>query len=164
MTEEHTSAPQKKRRWVLPLLFVSLALNLLVVGIVVGAMFQGGGKDRDGRPMGPARSVLGEPFVRALEPSDRVALGREIIANRDQLSENRSVLRSRVERLLEQLREEEFDREAVSALLSEQRSLAVNRQEVGEVLLLNRLEDMSVEERRAYADRLGESLMRFRRK
>ena len=143
---------------------MSLALNLLVVGIVVGAMFQGGGKDRDGRPMGPARSVLGEPFVRALEPSDRVALGREIIANRDQLSENRSVLRSRVERLLEQLREEEFDREAVSALLSEQRSLAVNRQEVGEVLLLNRLEDMSVEERRAYADRLGESLMRFRRK
>ena len=163
MTENNASTPPKRRRWVLPLLFVSLALNLLVAGIVFGTVLQGG-NERDGRPGGPARSVLGEPFVRALEPTDRMALGREIIANRDQLRENRSDLRARVEVLLETLGEETFDRDAVSALLSEQRGLAVKRQEVGESLLLNRLEEMSLEERRAYADRLGKSLMRFRRK
>lgn len=162
MSEDTTSSPTRKRRWVWPVLFLSLAANLLVVGVVAGAMLQGGG-DKDGRPGGPARSVLGEPFVRALEPGDRMALGREIVANRDKLRDNRSDLRRRVEVLLETLREEEFDREAVSALLTEQRQLAVTRQEVGEALLLNRLEEMSVEERRAYADRLGKSLMRFRR-
>lgn len=152
----------KRRRWLLPTLFVSLALNLLIVGIVVGAVLQGG-RDKGGRPDGPTRSLLGEPFVRALTPHDRRALGREMLSNREALSENRANLRNRIERFLEALRQENFDREALAGILNEQRQLAVTRQQLGEDLLLMRLEQMSLSERRAYADRLGENLRRFRR-
>ena len=162
MSNEAPQPPQKPRRWLWPVLFLSLALNLLIVGIVVGAVLQGGDRRKDG-DLGPARSLMGEPFVRALEPEDRRALGRDILSNRDALRENRSDLRRRVEALLDALRQDTFDRAAVSDLLSEQRQLAVSRQEVGETFLLNRLEAMSAEERRAYADRLAKSLLRFRR-
>lgn len=163
MTETPSTQPdQKKRRWLLPTLFVSLALNLLIVGIVVGAVLQGG-RDKGGRPDGPARSLLGEPFVRALTSEDRRALGREMLSNRDALRENRADLRDRIERFLETLRQEEFDRDTIAGILNEQRQLAVTRQQLGEDLLLSRLEQMSVAERRAYADRLGENLRRFRR-
>ena len=163
MTDQTPGPAPRRRRWIGPLLFVSLALNLLVVGAIAG-MILTGGPDKRGRSDGPARSLLGAPFVRALEPADRLALGQEMLSNRDQLRENRADLRRRVEALIATLRQETFDRQAVSALLAEQRDLAVTRQEYGEVLLLNRLEGMSLDERRAYADRLGESFRGFRRK
>ena len=163
MTNDTETPPVRNRRWLAPALFVSLAANLLVAGVVVGAVIAGG-PDRGGRPDGPARSLLGEPFVRALESKDRRELGREMMSNRDKLRENRSDIRKRMESLLAALRDEEFDRDALSGLLSEQRGLAIARQELGEELLLNRLEAMSVDERRAYADRLGESFKRFRQK
>ena len=160
---DHSTPPETKRRrrWVMPLLFISLAINLLVAGVILGALSQRG--DRDSRADGPARSLLGAPFVQALEPEDRRALGRDILRNRDKLQKNRINLRRRFDELLEELRKEDFDRARVSSLLSEQRSLAISRQDVGETLLLDRLDSMSFEDRRRYADRLDKSLRRFKR-
>ena len=162
MTEnQSTTEPKRRRRWVMPLLFVSLAVNLLIIGVVAGAVMQRG--DRDNRTDGPARSILGAPYIRALETEDRRTLGREIIQNRDRLRENRDDLKRRVEGILDELRSPDFDRGRLSELLDEQRRLAVSRQEFGEDLLLDRIEAMSPEDRRAYADRLGDALSRFRR-
>ena len=146
----------------MPLLFISLAINLLILGVVAGALLQR--SDRDGRADGPARSILGAPYIAALEPEDRRALGREILQDRDRLRTNRENLKRRVESLLEELRKEDFDRVRISQLLAEQRNLAVSRQEVGEALLLDRIEAMNLEDRRAYADRLAKAMRGFRRK
>ena len=63
--------PKPKRRWVMPVLFVSLAMNLLVAGIILGrALAPDDHRHRD-RIAGPIRSVIGEPFVRALSRDDR---------------------------------------------------------------------------------------------
>ena len=56
------------------------------------------------------------------------------------------------------------DPRKVRRLLADQRSVAQGRQELGEVLLLNRLEAMSAEERAAYADRLEKGLRSFRKR
>ena len=150
-----------KRRWLWPVVFASLALNLLIVGIVAGAFLSGGG--RDGRESGPVRSLMGEPFIRALEPSDRRAIVGAMVRNRDQLRENREALRARVTSLLDALQAEPFDRAAVATILEEQRRLATGRQMIGEEILLDRLEAMSAEERAAYADRLAKALKRVRK-
>ena len=163
MTDQHPSPePRSRSRWLMPLLFISLAINLLIMGVVAGALLQRG--DRDGRADGPARSILGAPYIAVLEPEDRRALGREILQDRDRLRTNRENLKRRVESLLEELRKEDFDRVRISQLLAEQRNLAVSRQEVGEALLLDRIEAMNLEDRRAYADRLAKAMRGFRRK
>ncbi|MBT8458793.1 MAG: hypothetical protein KJN60_03895, partial [Boseongicola sp.] len=89
------------RRWVTPVLAVSLICNMLIVGIVAGFLISNGGKSKGGERLdGPARSLVGTPFIRALEPDNRRALYQEIRRDEDRLRENRSALRARFEALL----------------------------------------------------------------
>jgi len=154
--------PRHRRRWVMPLLFVSLAVNLLVAGLVVGhALSPDARFDREGRP---ARGVIGEPFIRALPDADRRALMRDVMQDRDRIRESRESLKQRFEAFLAALRAVPFDSDEVRRLLLEQREAAVGRQAIGEALLMKRLDEMSDDERAAYADRLEESLARLRRR
>lgn len=161
MTEP--SEAQPKRRWLLPLLFVSLALNLMIVGIAVGwgLSHRGGPDGRDPREL---RGTLGEPFFRALPEDSRRALIRDIGENRDRFRENRESLRARVQDFLAALRADPFDAEAVARLLDEQRTVALGRQELGEELLVKRLAEMTQAERNAYADRMEALLSRLKRR
>ena len=156
--------PKPKRRWVMPVLFVSLALNLLVVGAILGrALAPDEHRNRD-RIAGPIRSVIGEPFVRALSRGDRKSVLSEIREQGPRFRQNRENLRQRVTAFLDALRAEPFDAERVRKLMEEQRQVARGRQELGETLLLNRLSQMTTEERLAYADRLEKSLKNLRRR
>ena len=152
----------ERRRWVTPLLAVSLVFNMLIVGIVAGFLLANSG-DRGGRLDGPTRSLVGTPFIRALEPEDRRALALEIRRDDARLRENRSALRARFEALLDALNADPFDPEAVRAILREQRDIALRRQNIGEALLVDQLQKLSPDERAAYADRLARDLRRLRR-
>jgi uncharacterized membrane protein len=153
---EMVSSGRRAPRWMVIALVISVAANLLVVGVFIGASI---GRDRDdGRRL--AREVARLPFVAALEPADR----REVIGamRRDGggLREPREALRTRFEAFLAELRKDEFDRAAVARLLAEQRGAAAAGQAAGEAILLDHMAGMSAEARRAYADRLDRSLRR----
>lgn len=154
MTQETTT---RRRRWVMPLLFLSLAANLLIVGIVAGTFMTSGG-DRPDRASREVGSLVGPHFFRALEPSDRRALIRDAVGQRDRVRENRREQRARVEQLLGLLRAETMDTQAVQTLLEQQRALVASRHRFGEELLLSRLTEMSLEERQNFADRLASTL------
>lgn len=162
MTEPFPDPP-KRRRWMIPLLVASLAVNLIVVGIVIGALLSPDGPRRGGDGQRSVRGVVGEPFFRALPEDARREMVRDLMANRDRARENRAALRQRFEAFLAALRSDPFDAAEVGRLLGEQRGAAVRRQELGEELLLKRLEAMSAEERAAYADALEDRLRNFRR-
>ena len=153
-----------RRRWMMPVLFISLALNLLVIGAVVGRALSPDAPYKRDRVSGPVRSVIGEPFVRALSREDRKALLADLRQQDPKIRENREVLRARFAAFLEALRADPFQPDEVRRLLAEQRSAAQGRQELGEVLLLNRLQAMSTDERAAYADRLQERLRSFKKR
>ncbi len=159
MTQDSKS---KRSRWVMPLLFVSLAGNLLVAGIVAGTMLTSSGErpDRSSREVG---ALVGPHFFRALEPKDRRALIRDVAGQRDRMRENRRELRQRVESLLILLRAENMDVSAVQALLEEQRASVASRHTFGEEVLLKRLTEMTFEERSNFADRLSETLRSSKR-
>jgi len=154
MTQENVT---RRRRWVMPLLFLSLAGNLLIVGIVAGSILTSGGErpDRASREVG---SLVGQHFFRALEPRDRRALIRDVASQRDQIRENRRDIQARIELLLDLLRSESLDVQAVQALLEQQRVSVASRHKFGEELLLKRLTEMSFEERISFADRLASNL------
>ncbi len=152
---------QNSGRWVRWALIVSLAVNLLVIGMVGGAVLSGGGPGDGDRA---ARENRGSPFVRALEPGDRRAVMRGMIKERRQLRESREVLKARFDALLTALRAEEFDVDAARALVEQQRKATQDRVIVGETVVLTRIAEMSLEDRRAYADRLEAEVRRPRRR
>lgn len=144
----------RRTRW---LLFASLALNLLVLGMVIGWVASPDGPRREDRA---ARSVMGAPFVEALTRPERRELLRHMRRAGDRIEGNRAELRARFEALIAALSADDWDRSEVEALLDAQRGAALDRQRIGEELLLDRLDAMSVEERRAYAARLEERIRR----
>lgn len=154
-------APKGTPLWIRIALVVSLAVNLLIAGIVIGASVT---RDRGANPVraeiAAARDLGPLPFVVALEREDRRALARALRGEAASLRQNREELRVRFESLLTALRAEPFDAETVRGLMREQREIAVRRQEIGERILLERLGEMTPAERNAYADRLDRSLRR----
>jgi uncharacterized membrane protein len=161
------SAPEKPRlRW---LLVASLALNLLVVGALVGAALStwrgGGGRagHEDGaRAFGdPRLRAIGNlPFLMALEPDDRAGLIGAALEQGGALRQNRRALRARFEAILAVLRQEPLDTSALRDLLAAQREALFERQQLGEALLVETIAAMSPEARAAYTERLDRSLRR----
>lgn len=143
-------------------LVVSLAVNLLVAGVLIGGFLAGGrGDDRRGAAdVRALRDIGNVPFVMALERDDRAALVQSLAGRDDALRSNRDRLRTRFEAVLGVLRAEPFQPDALRALLADQRATLFERQQLGETLLIERLEQMRPDQRAAYADRLDRSLRR----
>lgn len=150
---------RKPGRWTKVILAVSLAFNLLVVGAVAGAVVSGG----KWRHHGPPRlEAMGGPLTRALSQEDRRAIGREILKTYGRDGAGRARHREEFERLVEAIRATPFDRAAAESRLASIRGMFQERLALGQTLLLDRLEEMSDDERAAYADRLMEKGKRRR--
>lgn len=141
-------------------LIVSLALNLLVVGVVGGAMMSGGRWHHDGPPRVQA---IGGPLTRALAPEDRRALAREMHAARHDRSWSRERMRAEMAGLIADLRARPFNAQAVEARLAAMQGRFQERIEQGQALLVERLAQMDDADRAAYAERLEAELQRHRR-
>ena len=136
-------------------LALSVALNLLVVGVVAGALL------RDGDPRGRVvRDLDFGPFTEALSPRDREALRREFVARAPEMREIRQQIRADLETLLGVLRREPFDAATLQAVMDNQQGRMARRIEIGRELLVERLATMSPDERSAFADRLEQRLRR----
>ena len=134
-------------RW---LLIVSLALNLLVAGLVVGALARHGGPG--GRPR-PAELSLG-PFARALEPEDRRAVLRSLGDRPDLRPPGREERAAHFAEVVAALRAEPFDQPRAAAALAEQSERVAAVEQAVQEALLARLAAMTPAERAAFADRL----------
>jgi hypothetical protein len=153
MAENDQAAPVRMKPWLRVLLAVSLALNLIVVGLVGGALVM---RERWHAHHPPQATRIIGPLTRALEPADKRAIGREIRAAYHARSD-RARPTADLEGLLADLRRDPFEAEAVAAHLRMQRARLSDRLELGQRLLLERLEQMSAAERAAYADRVAEA-------
>ena len=151
---------QKKTRtgmrpWLKAVMFVSLALNLAVAGAVIGALLKYG--PRDGHHPPRLDAMMG-PYTQALSHKDRRAIGEQMRHEYRSARPSREQLRAQFASVLEALRAQPFDPARVADLLAQQRDIGLKRQDLGQRLLLQRLETMSDAERSAFADRLEEGL------
>ena len=141
-----TDRPASKRKWIPLLLIVSLALNLLVVGMVLGTAMRFKGTDRvDIAPnFGPA-------LFYALPRPERKVLSGELSSLRGKGSQRR---KQDFSTLSEALRVVPFDPVVVQALLEQQAQATVEVQEALHQQWLARVSGMSDDERAKFADRL----------
>ncbi len=147
-----------RRRWVRPVLILSLALNVAFVGALAGFALTGGGHGKEARgPGGPD----GMPYFRALSDADRqemrAALRRDFRENRG----SRGQVTEDYRAALEALRAEPFDRAALMAVLERQGARARERFQGGQRVMVDFVAGMTPEERSAYADRLSGQIDRL---
>lgn len=157
MNDAKIEAPGMKRSLQV-LLFASLALNLLVVGLVLGAAFSHRADD-DHRHRSHV-SQPGGPLAAALERRDRRAVGREL---RQAIGAERAAqgsARSSYGNVIAVLTATPYDADAMRAAVTAQMQPAIRRVELGVDILLDRLDGMTPAERAAYAERLQEVLER----
>ncbi|KMK68101.1 periplasmic heavy metal sensor [Puniceibacterium sp. IMCC21224] len=145
-----TERTDGRRRWVRIALVVSLALNLAVVAALAGLALRGGPK------MGNAASERegGAPYARALEPEDRRVFGRMMRDAFRKSGPERGAIAADYRSAVAALRAEPFDPVALEVVLIRQNTRAVERQQLGQGVLLAYITALTPEQRAAYADRL----------
>lgn len=137
---------KKKRRWVPIMLTVSLILNVLVVGVVLGTAL----RFRDGGGEGPP-IAFGQALYRALPGVERKELRRGLSEQYSKRSQQRS---ADFKALSQALRAVPFDPQPVEMLLQRQELSIVEMQESLGRKWLARVTNMTDEERADYADKL----------
>ncbi|MFB2531191.1 periplasmic heavy metal sensor [Paracoccus sp. p3-h83] len=148
-----TQTPPRTRAraplWMRLALIVSLAVNLLVAGIVVGGL-----TGRLHHPPPPLGEVNLGAFTPALTDDDRKAIRERAAHEGLSMREVMRTARAEQAALIAALRAEPWDREAIVGLLGQIRSRAAARLDLGSRLVLERLDSMSPGERKALADRM----------
>ena len=160
-TPDIAKTPVKRSKGLKIALVVSLAFNLLIIGLIVGAMTHRWREPemRDDR----AVAEMGfAPYVGALEPADRRALGRELMKRAGDFKRNREEIKAEFARITAILRAPEFDAEAFRASLMAQGSKFEERRATGIELLIESVSAMDKDKRAAFADRLDRLNKRFK--
>lgn len=137
-------------------LIVSLTLNLLVGGVVVGGLIIG--------PPHPPRPMVGDigmgTFTEALSREDREALRRAAAADGLTFREMRRQSRADMEAFIAALEADVWDGSQLQHLFDAYRTRSESRMAIGERLFAERIAAMSPEARKAYAARLQEMMKR----
>lgn len=136
------------------LLFASLALNMVIIGVVGGAIlnFRRG----DDHPITMSRELGIGPFIWAMEDEQRRALDDAARPYRSDLRSGRREWRRLYAEALEAIRADPFDGERFRSVMIRQADLSAQSREIGLELMVSQLEAMSSEAREAFADRLKE--------
>lgn len=155
MTEPTPQAPVSPTtpRGVKIALAISVALNLAVAGLAVGAWLGGGHRDMP-------RDMSFGPFSEALDDTDRREIRRALMDRLGQFRADRAAAREEFEILLATLRTDPFDPSAMKAALTAIETRNAGRLELGRSLIETRLIEMSPEDRKRFADRLEKGLRR----
>jgi len=144
-------------------LILSLALNLLVLGVLGGWVLRHGfGPHGVHGPHAARVAQMGGPLTHALDAEGRAAIAERMRAERGAHGARRMALRESFEALLDDLRAQPFDPARVEARLAAQRAQVAGRLEAGHGALVAHLAATNDAARMAYADRLEENLRRWR--
>lgn len=137
-------------------LVLSLAFNLLFVGLAVGAVLNW---RSDG---GPPRSfdLSSSPLGRALEPEDRRAIAEALRDRSPVRPPSRSERSALTQSIVDVLREDPFDVERFTELLNGQMNRGQEIQEAAQSILVGRIAELSPQERLDFADRIERQMRR----
>lgn len=153
--------PTKSKRFSVTriVLVVSLAVNVAVAGLVIGAVLKHGPRDHDRRP--PKSEILSYgPYTSALTEDDREVLLDRLIGAHGEILDNRRAVKADFKRLLDAVRADPYDPDMTASILRDQQARVQKQIDLVSRVLLEQLTEMSAEEREEFADRLERVLRR----
>ena len=152
-TEKLVAAGRSLGKGVRMALILSLALNLLFVGLTVGAMVA---RHRQGPML--ARDVGFGPLTAALTREDRRALRESFLAAVPDRKADRAATNADFAALVQALKADPWDRAAAVAALQRQGGRSQARLEQGRDILLAHIAQMTATERQDFAARIEAAL------
>ncbi|MEO8531539.1 MAG: periplasmic heavy metal sensor, partial [Deltaproteobacteria bacterium] len=138
---ETVVAPVQRTRGLKIALVVSLAVNVLIIGLIIGAMSHRW-KEPDMRQDRVLADAGFSPYVAALEPEDRRDLAREIMKRASDFKRNRQEIQAEFAAVLAILRAPEFNAAAFRASLSAQGTKLEERRASGVDIFVEQLSGM----------------------
>jgi uncharacterized membrane protein len=141
------------------LLAASLALNLAVAGLFVGAVI----KTRGDRPPSAVSDLNFGPFSEALTREQRKQMRRAFLEHGPSLKDMRAQMRDDLVNVATALRAEPFDPEAMRTAFEMQDKRINARIALGREAIMNLILSMSPADRAGFADRLEKALNRHGR-
>ncbi|MEL6838833.1 MAG: periplasmic heavy metal sensor [Pseudomonadota bacterium] len=152
MADQSPSRPSRLWRVIL---VISLALNLAVAGLFVGAVASGRWKDGP-----PAHFEIGlGPVGRALAPDERRDIRRALIRQRALRDLN---LRGGMSDIVAALQTEPFDAAVMQDVMTAQMERTTDLQQIVQTTLLAVIDDMTPERRAAFAEQLLQEMSKVR--
>ena len=149
---EPTETPKPNTNWLRIVLVASLALNLLIAGLVAGAMFH----QPDSRHMGDMANGDGfRALAWAMPPAHRRGLGRDLFQRREEFGATRDQMNAARVALADALTANPFDITAVETAFASQKLILTDIAEEGYKAVIARIVQMSAEERAEYAENLN---------
>lgn len=159
MTDQTQTTKPRSGRVLRIALFVSLALNIVIVGLFAGAVFDNRDKIGRGGPNTRAAFDAGiGPFGNAMTREQRRDFGREFDGRRDDLRDNRGEVRSHMQAMISAIVAQPFDEVALRDAFTAAQYALGERQRIGGDVLMNRIAAMTDGERAEFAERLVKSL------
>ncbi|MDA7426386.1 periplasmic heavy metal sensor [Thalassococcus lentus] len=159
MAPTETDTPKRGTRpWVKGLLFASLALNLLVVGLVAGAVINGG---PPGKRDAGYRDAAG-PYMRAFSDDQRRTLRKNLRDGFKAGRDGRPAIMAGYQQGIAVLRADPFDPKPLEEILTEQARSGEERRLIAQGVMIEFIAQMDAAERQALADRLEEQIKRFK--
>ena len=152
----------RKRRWLVPLLVASLALNLVIVGAALSGRYW---SKHDGRG-GFHRSaeLMPRSFFAGLERERREELAAVFRARKPEFRDERRALRAAAAALADALEREPFDAQQAQSAINEHAGRSRQLIDLGAAIADNLVEALTPEERRALAEAIRQRLEEDRRR
>ena len=138
-----------KQRNLWKILFgISLAINLLIIGAIGGALSRAG--------KGPMiqHRASGLLYMRALNFEDKIVLRKKLLRNKDSRKIIRAKEHSSYSSAVKILKKDPFDRKAFEDLLDEQTRYSKSKLSSARAALVAQIANMTKEERLVYSQRL----------
>ncbi|TYB81025.1 periplasmic heavy metal sensor [Maritimibacter fusiformis] len=163
-SDDKTTAARRPRTWPKVLLALSLAMNLAVIGAILGAHFRDG---RDARRFPPpdrmqTRDSGFGPYLDALPRDARMRIGTALRDRDAPIEADRAVLGREFDQMLTALRAQPYDPGVLAAVLEGQRARVAARVDAAREIMLAEIAAMTPDERATFADRLEARIDRKR--
>ncbi|MFW6076154.1 MAG: periplasmic heavy metal sensor [Hyphomicrobiales bacterium] len=148
--------PRRIRRWLVPLLVASVAINLVIVGAAVSEQFW---SDHGGRKSAHrAADLMPRAFFRQLEDERRSELVEVFRARKPQYREDRQTLRDAAAALADALEREPFDAQPAQSAIDDHTAGSHQLVDLGATVAGELVEALTPEERRALAEAIRNRL------
>lgn len=140
----------KKRRWLWPLLIVSLALNLLFVGLMAGNWWRHGGHGGRNKVFTGAIEKLMQDLPEAKRDHAATLLNR----HREEVRPLRQQLRDARKTAKDAVLTEPYDAAKVEAALARFREIRTSQHKSMHNMIMDLLKDLNLEERKKLLDHI----------
>ncbi|WP_289043598.1 periplasmic heavy metal sensor [uncultured Aliiroseovarius sp.] len=138
-----------------------MTFNLLIVGMIAGAKW-GYHRDHGFDMRGPNHAAIRDmgfaPLAGALDRDDRRQIGKVLRQRSGSFGDNRKALADEFQTILSALRANPFDPDVLSSVMDRQAERLQTRGALARSVLIERIDQMTPDERSIFADRLERSV------